>query len=437
MNGLQKKLAPLKWIFSLYIGAIMIFSLLYALPISRKQDLSLIDILFLSSSGISVTGLTTFDISANLTRFGQLLLLIQMQIGGIGIMVAFAYFFIFIGKKFSLPQLVLMSFDQNQKSIQSIRHIMVFVLLIAFVSETIGFLFIFPSIQPLYESTWESIFVASFHSVSSFTGSGFDLFGNSLYSFQTSPVFLITTAFLIFLGSIGFPVIIDVIANWNKKKSLFTKTNLTVHLSLIAFGFLFFLFIEKGNSFLTLNTKDLLSNALFLSVTARNGGLSTTDVGALAPATLLILLFLMFIGSSSSSCGGGIRTTTFAVLISKVWCTIRGNKDTILFKKRISEDDVNKSIIVFFLFSFLFFASTLLLSVIEDFSIMEIAFEVVSALTTTGLSMGITSELSAFSKVWLTALMLIGRVGVVAWIYVFLQTKQTKIRYVEEPIIVG
>lgn len=437
MFNIKFKDSPFKVILFIYLSFMFVFSFLYYMPFSQEKPISFVDALFLSSSGMSVTGLTTFTIIDKLTYIGQFILFIQIQIGGIGIMAILGSLLFVFKRNVSLPHQALMSFDQNQKSLKSIKKLMIFIVSYTFVVEFLGFVFFYFLLKSHILDNSQLIFTSMFHSAASFTGAGFDLFGNSLLNFSSDFTFIIITAILIFLGSVGFPTVLELLFSKNKKKSLFTKVNLIVHFSLLAIGFLLFLLFEFSNQFSEMPFIDKISNALFLSVTARNGGLTTVDIGTVLPSTLIFLLFLMFIGGSASSCAGGIRTTTFGVIIAKIVSIIRGREDVVLFKKSLHYEDVNKAFVVVAFFFSLFFFSTMILSFVEGMDMDVISFEVMSAITTTGLSTGITDQLTPFSKIWLSSLMVIGRLGVFVLIYSIIHPKKSSVNYVKEHIIVG
>lgn len=437
MLWLEKKRSPLHTILLFYSTAIIIFTLLYMLPISNVSGLRFLDALFLSSSGISVTGLSTINVATDLTRIGQAFLMLEIQFGGIGIMVFITYLFLLVGKELSLPQLLLLSADQNQRSIKSIRNLTLIISLITFIAETIGFALIYPIISHKYEDALDVIFISTFHSISSFTNAGFDLFGDSLIEFKSNPMMLLSTSFLIAIGVIGFPTIIELVTKRGKKKSLYTKINLTTHIILWTLGFILILITEFNGSLKPLTFTDKILNSLFLSVSSRSGGITSIETSLLGESSLFIIMFLMFIGASPSSSGGGIRTTTFAIILSKAWSVIKGREETIVFNKSIHEEDFNKAFLISFSFISIFLVSLLGLSLIEDFSLINLGFEVMSALTTTGLSTGITADLHWFSKIWLIILMFIGRIGIITCIYLFVKPKKTKTKYIKESIIVG
>lgn len=437
MSKMKFKESPFRIIALLYVCAILLFSFAYMMPSSHIKEISFVDSWFLSASAMSVTGLTPINITEDLTTIGQLILMIQIQIGGIGIMVILGLMFMMFKEKISLSQQTLMSFDQNQKDLKSIKGLIVFIFSFAFITELLGFALIYPTVHKEYGDISTSIFISAFHSVASFTNAGFDLFGGSMADYATHTVFVLTTCLLIFLGSIGFPTVAEIVTNRGRKKSLFTKINLSMHTILIVIGFILFFLIEFGNKFSDYMIQDKILNSLFLSITSRNAGLSTVDLPTLTASSLFLMMILMFIGGSATSCGGGIRVTTFAVLCAKMKSIVRGREDVVLFKKGIHGEDVSKSFLVFFVFLGLFVFSCFTLSLVENFKFEQIMFEVMSALTTTGLSIGITADLTDFSKVILTILMITGRIGVVSIIYSFIKPKKSNAKYVKEHVVVG
>lgn len=438
MSKMQFKGSPFKIIVFSYVLLSFLFALLYLLPVSHHGDFSFVDAWFLSTSGISVTGLSTINISEKLTLFGQVLLLIEIQFGGIGIMAILGSLLLLIkGGSVSLSQQTLMSFDQNQKGISSVKQLMLFIFGLTIFLQGIGFI-VFSSI--IYHKTEDlslSLFQGLFHAASSFTNAGFDLFGDSLIQFSTNIPFVLFTAFLLLMGVIGFPTILELCFPKGKKKSLYTKTTVYTHLILLILGFFFFIFSEWNRSLSDFSLINKITNAFFLSVTTRNGGLTTVDIGGLLSTSLIFVMILMFIGSSPSSCGGGIRTTTLATIIAKQISVIKGQSETVLFKKSLHDEDINKAHLTFFTFLFIFFVSFIVLSFIEPFPTEAIAFEVMSALTTTGLSMGITADLTILSKVIISFLMIIGRIGVIALIYGIVSPKKSHVKHVKEHLVVG
>ncbi|MGN1400199.1 MAG: TrkH family potassium uptake protein [Bacillus sp. (in: firmicutes)] len=427
-----------RYIFLLYISVTVVFGLLFLLPSLHKGNIAFVDSLFLSASAISVTGLSSISITDDLTRLGQLILMVEIQLGGIGILVLVSYLFTMMGKRLSMSNLMLISRDQNQGSLKTISFLCISILLTALAVEALGFLVMFGEIASRYDSMGEAVFVTMFHVVACFTNAGFDLFGDSLMSFKSNPILLYTSSAVIFLGSVGYPTIMEYVFSFKQKKTLFTRINIRMHITLLAGGTLFLLFLEGEQLFRDMDWGDKLANSLFLSAAARNGGLTTVEITALSMTTVLVIIFLMFIGGASSSTGGGIRLTTFAVLIAKVVAVIKSEEHTVILKKTITKAAIDKAFVIFISFIFLFFGSIVVLTLFESLPIDMIMFETMSALTNTGLSTGITGSLTSASKYVLMLLMIVGRIGVFSLIYFVFHVEETsKIRYLEEDLAVG
>lgn len=437
MQQSKSSIQSFRQIFFLYIGGVILFAFFYMFPSAHTTTISFMDSLFLSTSALSVTGLSTINVGEDLTRIGQTILMIEMQLGAIGIVVLISYLFLIMDKKITVSSMLLLSKDQNQNKLSSITSLGISVLIIALIVEAICFFLIFGDIRVRYDDLGDAVFVTVFHSVASFTNSGFDLFGDSLFSFKHNNVFLLTTAITIFLGSLGYPTIMEYLYSFRRRKTLFTRINIRLHCTLLLIGTICYFVLESNKIFSDLNFFEKITNSIFLSATSRNGGLTTIDIASISITTLLILMFFMFVGGASSSTGGGIRLTTFAVLLAKLFSVARSQEYTVIYRKTIAQDSVNKAFMVFFTFISLFFGSTVILTIFQNQSLEAIMFEVLSALTNTGLSMGITSELNPISKMILIILMIIGRIGVFSFIYTIFKVEKTKARYLKEDLAVG
>ncbi|WP_050614119.1 potassium transporter TrkG [Bacillus testis] len=424
-------------IFIIYITGIFLFAILYMLPLCHKGNLAFIDSMFVSTSCLAVTGLSTVNVLEEMTRMGQALMMIEMQLGGLGILVLISYLFMMMGRRLSMTSLILISRDQNQTNLKTIQSLSISVLLIAIIIELICSFLTYGQIRPQFDSTGEAMFVTAFHAVASFTNAGFNLFEGGFASFKHNDLMLYVTSFTIFMGSLGYPTIMEYIFSLRRRKSLFTKINIRMHAILLVAGMLAYMALEYGKAFKGLNFMDKVANAVFLSATTRNGGLTVFDLSGLTITTILIMTLLMFIGGASTSTGGGIRLTTFAVLIAKMISVVKSEEHTVIYKKTITQETINKSFLILISFLILLFSSTVALSIVEKEPIEMIVFEVVSALTNTGLSMGITEHLTVFSKIILMCLMVIGRIGIFTLIYFVFRVEKSKMRYLKEDLAVG
>lgn len=449
MRNFAKKvnLNPAQWIVIFYLLAVLVSIILLSLPIALKQGVSwdFLDVLFTAVSAISVTGLSVVPIVDTFSTTGIFILMFILQFGGIGIMTLGTFLWLLLGSKIGLKKRQLIMTDQNRTSLSGLVVLMRQILLIIIIIELVGaailgtyFLNYFP--------TWQEAYLQGlFASVSATTNAGFDITGNSLIPFAQDYFVQFINIILLTLGAIGFPVLIelrDYIRNRNEKYrvhfSLYTKLTTVTFFSLMLFGTIMILILEYNDFFADKSWHESFFYAFFQSSTTRNGGLATMDVSEFSSGTLLLLCFLMFIGASPSSVGGGIRTTTFAVIVLLIISYAKGHKSIKIFRREIDDEDVRKSVVVSFLAFMLCFISVIIMVETEPFSPMEIMFEVSSAFGTTGLSMGITPELSSIGKIVITGLMFIGRIGILSFIFLFnYGNKEGNYQYPKERIIVG
>lgn len=438
--NLVHRLRPIQVIAGAYLVLTFVSAMLLYMPFSLKpgQSLRFIDALFTSASAISVTGLTVTNTSETFSLAGQIILLVVIQLGGIGIMTLGTMVWVVLGKKIGLRNRLIIQLDQNQTSlaglVRLIRNIFVLVLVIEAVGATILGVY-FMRFYPWHEA----LYLGLFHAVTGFTHSGFDLFGNSLLSFRHDVVVNLTIMALIFCGAIGFPVLIELIHYPSRRKlSLHSRLSLLVYLLLWAIGMLVILTLEYDTSLKHDAWYEKILVSTFQSLTTRSTGLSTTDVSAFQLPTLLFMSLLMFIGASPSSSGGGIRTTTLATVFLAVRSYAKGMQEVTVFGRELDPFDVRKAFVVAVFGVALVVGAILILAVTEPFEAKLLVFEVASAFGTCGLSVGISEELSDIGKIVLMVLMLTGRVGFGA-ILLMWQGKEKKalFRYPKERIIIG
>lgn len=440
MNKISFTSSPFQKITAGYIVLSLSFALLYWLPPFNNGTLSFLDAWFISSSALSTTGLSTVTLSDVLEPSAQWLMILEMQIGGIGFMGIIGFYLFLMYRDATLPQLTLMSFDQNQRSLRNVKRLVMFITAFALLSECAGLLLLLPDVVRAESGLATAVRNAMFHSVSAFTNSGLDLFGGTIEPFNDKPLFMLVTSALIILGVLGFPTVWELLYLRGKKKSLYTKVNLLLHGILLAVGTVLLTALEWTNRG-TVGEMPYgirLLNTFFLSAASRSGGLGNIDFAHIAPASALLLMTLMFIGGSASSTAGGIRITTFAILLAKARSAVTRNKDVILFRKSLYEEDVQKAYVVFFFVLVFFFLSCFVLFISErSLDVLAVTFEAMSAITNTGYSYGITGDLSAFGKLWITVMMMVGRIGIISIIYSVVKPKKSAVKYIKESIIVG
>lgn len=447
VKDLLNKFTPAQIITGYYLLAVSVSVLLLSMPAVHKEGVhvSFMDTVFTAISAVSVTGLTVIDISDTYSTLGIFILMFVLQFGGIGVMTLGTFFWMLLRKKIGLKERQLIMLDHNQSHlsglVQLIREIIKLILIIELVGAAVLTLQFYQ-----YFLSWKDAFIHGlFASISATTNGGFDLTGSSLIPYKDDYFIQLVNIILITLGAIGFPVLIEV-KNYLFPKnpgkvfrfSLFTKlTSLTFGL-LLFFGTLSIILIESTNYFAGMTWHQIFFNAFFHSASTRSGGLATMDLNEYSIGTLVIFCILMFIGASPSSVGGGIRTTTFALNIMFIYHYANGNRHIKIFKREIHEEDIIKSMVVTILAFGLCFVATVILCITENAPLIKILFEVCSAFGTTGLSLGLTPELSNVGKCVIMILMFIGRIGLTSFIYIIGgKEKKDNFHYPKERIIIG
>ncbi|MGD6872415.1 TrkH family potassium uptake protein [Sutcliffiella horikoshii] len=447
-NSITKKihsLSPAQLIVSFYFIAVLIAVSLLSLPVARYEgvDWSFINALFTAVSAVSVTGLTVLNTVETFTVPGIFILAFVLQFGGVGVMAVGTFIWLLLGRKIGLKERRLMMIDQNQSNLSGIVKLIKQILVLILSIELLGSIILGTYFLSYYDTWQEAYFHGFFASVSATTNGGFDITGQSLIPFANDYFVQFIVMILITAGAIGFPVLVEVkefIVNKNGRFrfSLFTKITSITFACLITFGALAIIILESNAYFKGMNWHESLFYALFQSVTTRSGGLATMDVSEFGISTLLVMCGLMFIGASPSSVGGGIRTTTFALNILFLFHFARGHKNIKIFGREIHEEDIIKSLVVLLLAILICSSAVIVLSVTEEFALIQILFEVCSAFGTTGLSTGITPDLSSIGKFIIICLMFIGRVGLLTFLFI-LESKQKppNYHYPVERVIIG
>ncbi|MEH7387997.1 TrkH family potassium uptake protein [Bacillus sp. JJ1521] len=445
INRYISELTPAQLIFAFYLLAVSVSVALLSLPIAIKEgvEVSFIDTLFTAASAISVTGLSVISIKDTYSVAGIFILIFVLQVGGIGIMTMGTFIYLIFRRKIGLRERRLIMVDQNQSQLSGLVNLLKQILIIFVTIELFGSVILGLYFIPFFD-TWQEAFIHGiFAAVSATTNAGFDITGSSLIPFANDYFVQFITIILIILGAIGFPVLVEIKDFLLNKKgryrfSLFTKLTTVTFLSLVVFGTLMILLLELNHFFEGKSWHGAFFYSLFQSVTTRSAGLATVDVNEFTESTLLFLSSMMFIGASPSSVGGGIRTTTFAINILFLFNFARGNKSIKIFKREIHEEDIRKSLIVTIFAFFTCFLSIFILTITEEFTFMEILFEVASAFGTCGLTMGITPDLSNFGKILIMLLMFIGRVGILNFIFIIgKKGKDVNYHYPKERLIIG
>ncbi len=404
-----------------------------------------IDALFTATSAVCVTGLTTLNTVEHWNGAGQFLIMLLIEMGGLGFMIVPILFFAVAKKKVSLSTRIVLKEALNLEQVSGVMNLMLYILKLAFVIQLIGAIAL--SVVFVPEFGWaKGIWYGIFHAVSSFCNAGFDLLGDSLANHQHNVYLIMVVSALIISGGLGFIVWRDLL-NYHKKKmmTIHSKIALSVTGILLFGGFLVFFLTEKnGASLVNGNFVDRLANTFFMSVTPRTAGYYSVDYLQMSHAGLIMTMFLMYIGGTSGSTAGGLKTTTLGVLLIQMRSMLKGRTRAEAFGRTIRQGAVLRALTLFFLTLTLCVVAIMILSVTETIpktsGIEYIAFEVFSAFGTVGLTMGLTPDLTDIGKLLIIAIMYIGRVGVLTVVFSLLtkaHKTQSKYKYPEESVMIG
>lgn len=408
--------------------AIIFGAILLTLPISSKdgQFTNFLDCLFTATSATCVTGLVVFDTFLKWSIFGQIVIIMLIQMGGLGIITFATFFSIAVGKKLGLRRAQIAQESLSNDEILDIGKLIKLVISFSLTVEAIGAIILSLAFIPKYGAN--GIYIGVFTAISAFCNAGFDVLGregaySSLVHYNNNPVILITVMLLIIVGGLGFVVWRD-ISQYKKTKRLIlhTKVVLMMTVILIIVGTFAFLFFEWKNS-LTMGNLPLEQKILasaFQSVTSRTAGFNSVDNVVLTDQSKLMTIFLMFIGAAPGSTGGGVKVTTFAVILFTALSVIKGNDVTTIMKHKISKSVVYKAITIIFLGAIVVFITTSIIYFTSKTRSMNYGlnclFETVSAFGTVGLTAGVSAVASVPAKIALILTMFIGRVGPVSFV---------------------
>jgi len=447
-KAIRFNLTPPRILVVGFAAIVLLGAFLLMLPISNADGIPLpfLDALFTSTSATCVTGLIVVDTGTHFTVFGQVVIMLLIQIGGLGFMTMATLFALALKKKISLKERLILQEALNQGSMEGIVRLIRKVILFAVCIEgTAAILF---SVRWAFDlPLGKAIYFGIFHAVSFFNNAGFDLFGSvsgpfsSLTSYVGDPIINLVSMLLIILGGIGFIVLSDLVEyKRTRKLSLHTKIVLTMTGLLIVIGTVVIFIFEFTNARTlgSLNGWEKFWASLFQSVSPRTAGANTIDIGAMRQASQFFMVLLMFIGASPGSTGGGIKTTTFAILIGAVFAMIRGKEDIVIYRYRLAKDRIFKAVTLTLLSLFLVIIVSMILSTTEDHSFLMILFDTTSAFGTVGLSMGLTADLSDIGKVLLSLTMFAGRLGPLTLAYALGPKNERELyRHPEGKITIG
>ena len=438
--SLQQSIA-LGFFLIILLGAVLLM-----LPLSNRsgQALGFSEALFTATSATCVTGLVIFDTFTQFTRFGQLVILALIQIGGLGFMSVSIFFLIIMGKKIGIKERSLLMESISTPQIGGAVRLVKRVLLITVLFELLGAFLLSLRFIPLM-GTAKGVYFGIFHAISAFCNAGFDLMGSlepyvSLMPFAKDAVVSLTVLGLIVVGGIGFIVWDDLIRHGLRVShyKLHSKVVLSVTLALIVLSTALFFFLEKDHAFADMPAGERLLAALFQAVTPRTAGFSTVDTTSLSEVGIVMTMVLMFIGASPGSTGGGVKTSTFLVILLSVVSYARSRNDLNVYGRRLEDSLIRRAFSSVTVYLMLVVSGVMLILLSQNLPFEKVLFEVFSAIGTVGLSLGVTRELNSYSRYIIIFLMYIGRVGSLSLAMALAERKhQNVLRNIPEKISIG
>lgn len=427
-----------------FVFAAIVFSSLLTLPIAAAdgRPTPLIDAIFTGVSAVTVTGLTTVDTASHWSPFGEIVILLAIQTGGLGIVTIALLLARAVTRHLGVQTKVFAQQGMGTSKLGEVGTLLRIVVLTTLIVEGVLFLVLLPPFLLAEDKWWDGVWSALFYAISAFNNAGFSIHPGGLAALDTNLWILVPIAVGVFIGSFGFPVFLTLIVNkWHRKRwTLHTKLTLTTTVTLLIAGTIAWAALEWNNP-ATVGDESPLNkvlHALFASTMMRSGGFALTDTGASQSATLLVSDALMFVGGGSASTAGGIKVTTLAVLFLAIIAEARGDKDVRASLRTIPNESLRLAISVTFLGATLVLgATTIILILNPGVGLDRILFEVISAFATCGLSVGLSPELGVPGKAVLSVLMIAGRIGPIG-LAAALALKQRNLLYrlpEERPII--
>ena len=442
-----KKLSPTRIIALSFAIVILIGTVLLLLPVATKegQTTGVTDALFTSLSATCVIGMTPFDTYTHWSMFGQIVIMVLFQIGGLGIMSFMSLFAIFLHKKIGLQERLLLVQTSGNIRLNGVISLLKKIFLGTLIFEAIGAIVLALAFYPEL-GVAKSIYYGIFHSISAFCNAGFDLMGykspNSSFTYyQNNSLVCVTLMILIILGGLGFFVWNDVLKNKLKfnKYSLHSKIILYTAVILILGGwFMYYIFEMDGNLY-HMPYPEKIETSLFMSVSTRTAGFNTMNLNTLSEAGTLLTMCLMFIGAGVGSTSGGVKTTTIAILIATVMTFAKGKKDVVIFKRRIENDTIRHAASICIVYMMAVLISTALICFTDGFKLQDALFDTIAAVSTVGYSRIGIANMSFIAKLIMMVLMYGGRIGFMSLLMVFWEKEKADppIEHPTEEIMIG
>lgn len=461
---LGKRTNPSLILSSSFLLLMLVGAGLLMLPRATYHGISWVDALFTSTSAVCVTGLVTLDVATTFTREGQIVLMLLIQIGGLGVMTLTSFFAMFFMGNTSLYSQLVVRDMVSSKSLNSLLSTLVYILGFTLFIEALGMLFIWLSIHDTLGMTLEEeLFFSAFHSVSAFCNAGFSTLpgnlGNDWVMGGHTPLYIVVS-FLIILGGIGFPILVNLSTTLNyyirhacwklfRRSEYFPakvhlydlNTRIVFYMTvlLVVGGTVVIALLEWNHALQGLPVWDKWVHAFFNSVCPRTAGFCSISLPTLSAQSLLFMILLMVIGGGTQSTAGGVKVNVFTVILVNLWAVIRGRERPVIMKRELSDDSVRRSNAALLLYAIFLFVGVFTLSLIEPHaSLLTITFECVSALSTVGSSLDFTPTMSTAGKLLVILMMFIGRVGALTFVNGLIkQEEKKKYRYPSDNIIIN
>lgn len=432
MAKTRRRLTSAKFLALGYVVVILVGTLLLCLPISSRSGewTSFINSIFTAATATCVTGLVVADTYLHWSVFGQVVILMLIQIGGIGFMTVITLFSMFLRRKIGLYERKILMQSEGSGRIAGVMALLKRIVIYTAIFELAGAILL--SIRFVGDFGWgRGLYYGLFHSVSAFCNAGFDLMGilgeySSLTAYVGDPLVSLTVVGLVLVGGLGFLVWGDIFdCKFRFKKfMLHTKIVVIATAGLIIVPTVIFFFTEATAAFAGMNVGRRMLASLFMAVTPRTAGFNTVDMANLSEGGALLTMLLMFIGGNTGSTAGGVKVTTIVVVLFSALAAAKNDTELVISKKRIGSINILQAFSIIIVYVVALIVASMLMCFVEPFSLKEIVFEATSALGTVGLSMGITAALTPFSKAILILLMFMGRVGAFSLLVAIAEKKE-------------
>ncbi|KEI16584.1 ATP synthase subunit J [Clostridium novyi B str. ATCC 27606] len=439
----KRRLTPVQTLALGFFIVIMVGTMLLMLPIASKSGVitPFVDAFFTSTSAVCITGLTTLNTAGYWSYFGTTIIIILIQVGGLGFMSFTTLIALLLGKRITLKERLVMQEAMNSFSLQGLVKLAKYILIFTFSVEGIGALFLSTKFIPRY-GLLKGIYFSLFHSISAFCNAGFDLTGDSLVPYANNTVVILTISLLIIVSGLGFAVWAE-IYNYKGVEKISTHSkvaiSMTMFLVIAGWGLMYLFEMKNPQTIQHMSIKGKLLSSLFASVSPRTAGFYSMSLPDMTLAGKVLTMIFMFIGGCPGGTAGGVKTTTIGILLMTVICVIKNREDTQIFERTIGKNLVYKSFVIVTIAMGVVIMDTMILSFTETGSSLEyILYEVTSAFGTVGLTLGLTPHLSIVGKFLICATMYIGRIGPLTLVMA-LSSKKDKslIKYPDGKILVG